>query len=71
MSQAKQLLALPWEIAEVANKSAIARDQYWESETTVWIFDDNSRLAGSGDDFWLPTQEQIDKLEYAEKNKSA
>ena len=49
-----------------AQEDAIRKDDFWESEVTVVIYDD-SRLAFSGGDSWIPDQEAIDAWELAEE----
>jgi len=50
MTQAKAIMRITNAVqaAEAARSTAIAEDQYWASETSVFVFDDNSSLAFSG-----------------------
>ena len=55
MTQAERIYGIKdiAEASEAAISTAVAEDQLWASETTVFIFDDNSRIAFSGPERWL------------------
>jgi hypothetical protein len=50
MTQAEAIMYIEDAVqaAEAARSTAIAEDQYWASETSVFVFDDNSSIAFSG-----------------------
>ena len=55
MTQAERIYGIKdiAEADEAAISTAVAENQLWASETTVFIFDDNSRIAFSGMERWL------------------
>jgi len=55
MTQAERIYGIKDinEASEAAYQAAVAEDQLWASETSVFIFDDGSRIAFSGLERWL------------------
>ncbi len=55
MTQAEAIMYIEDAVqaAEAAMSTAIAEDQFWASETSVFTFDDNSRIGFSGAERWL------------------
>ncbi|NTU67981.1 MAG: hypothetical protein HGB02_03770 [Chlorobiaceae bacterium] len=55
MTQAEKIMEIADlnEAAESACAHAIAENQLWKSETSVFVFDDNSQVAFSGNERWI------------------